>query len=160
MRKVAVITLVIMASVVLAASALAEGATKEECMAKCKEAAQLITEKGLEAALPELNKKNGKFVWKDSYVFVMDFNGSFLAEPYRPDHIGKNYLEWKTSDGKFPQKMSIEVAKTKGEGWVEYVQAKPEEFKKPPAERILSKKSTYIYRVPGKDMYVGAGVYE
>lgn len=45
----------------------------------------------------------------------MDFNGTFLAQPSRPDHIGKNYLEWKTSDGKYPQKMSIELAKTKGQ---------------------------------------------
>jgi signal transduction histidine kinase len=160
MRKVAVIVLVVMASVVLVASALAESATKEECIAKCKEAAQLIVEKGLDAALQEINQKDGKYVWKDTYVFIVDFNGTFVAHPSRPDHIGKNYLEWKTSDGKYPQKMSIDVAKTRGEGWVEYVQAKPEELKKPPEQRILSKKLTYIYRVPGKDMYVGAGVYE
>jgi signal transduction histidine kinase len=160
MRKVAVIALVVMASIFLVASALAEGATKEECIEKCKEAAQLIVDKGQEAALQEINKKGSTFVWKDTYVFIVDFNGTFLAQPSRPDHIGKNYLEWKTSDGKYPQKMSIEVAKTKGEGWVEYVQAKPEELKKPPEQRILSKKSTYIYRVPGKEIYCGAGVYE
>jgi len=160
MRKVAVIALVAVASVVLVANALAESATKEECIAKCKEAAQMIIEKGQEAALLEINKEGSNFVWKDTYVFIVDFNGTFLAQPSRPDHIGKNYLEWKTSDGKYPQKMSIEVAKTKGEGWVEYMQARPEELKKPPEQRILSKKSTYIYRVPGKDMYVGAGVYE
>jgi cytochrome c len=160
MRRGTAIVLIVMTSVVLVSSALAESATKEECIAKCKEAAQLINEKGQEAALQEINKNGSNFVWKDTYVFIVDFNGTFLAQPSRPDHIGKNYLEWKTSDGKYPQKMSIEVAKTKGEGWVEYVQAKPEELKKPPAERILSKKSTYIYRVPGKEMYCGAGIYE
>ena len=160
MRKVAVIALVMMVSVALAASVMAQSATKEECIAKCKEAAQLIVDKGQEAALQEINKKGSTFVWKDTYVFIVDFNGTFLAQPSRPDHLGKNYLEWKTSDGKYPQKMSIEVAKTKGEGWVEYVQARPEELKKSPEQRILSKKSTYIYRVPGKEMYCGAGVYE
>jgi hypothetical protein len=51
MRKVAVIALVVMASIFLVTSALAESATKEECIAKCKEAAQLIVDKGQEAAL-------------------------------------------------------------------------------------------------------------
>jgi len=115
MRKVAVIALVIMASVVLAASVMAESATKEECIANCKEAAQLITEKGLDAALPELNKKDGKFVWKDSYVFVMDFAGTHLTHPLRPEVVGKNVIEFKDSNGKFVVKEFIEVAKTKGE---------------------------------------------
>ena len=159
MRKVAVIALVVMASVFLAASVMAESATKEECIAKCKEATQLIIEKGPEAAIPELNKKDGKFVWKDTYVFVMDFTGTHLTHPLRPALVGKNVLEFKV-DGKFVVKEMIEVAKTKGEGWVDYMYPKPEELKKPEKERILSKKVTYIYRVPGKDMFVGAGVWE
>ena len=85
MRKVAVIALAVMASVVLVASALAESATKEECIAKCKEAAQLINEKGMDAAFQELQNKDGKFVWKDSYVYVMDFTGTHLTHPLRPD---------------------------------------------------------------------------
>jgi len=78
MRKVAVIMMVVFASVVFVVSALAESATKEECVAKCKEAAQLITEKGMDAAFQELQKKDGKFVWKDSYVYVLDLRGHIL----------------------------------------------------------------------------------
>jgi signal transduction histidine kinase len=159
MSKVAVIALVVMTSIVLVASALAESATKEECIAKCKEAAQLITEKGMDAAFQELQNKDGKFVWKDSYVFVLDFAGTHLTHPLRPESVGKNVVEFKV-DGKFVVKEMIEVAKTKGEGWVEYMYPKPAELKKPEKERILSKKITYIYRVPGKDMFVGAGVWE
>lgn len=159
MRKVAVIALVVMTSIVLVASALAESATKEECIAKCKEAAQLITEKGMDAAFQELQNKDGKFVWKDSYVFVLDFAGTHLTYPLRPESVGKNVVEFKV-DGRFVVKEMIEVAKTKGEGWVEYMYPKPAELKKPEKERILSKKNSYIYRVPGKDMFVGAGVWE
>ena len=75
MKNLATTTLVVLIGIVLAASAFAESATRAECIAKCKEAAQFIIEKGSETALPELNKKDGKFVWKDSYVFVMDFAG-------------------------------------------------------------------------------------
>jgi len=160
MRKVAVMLLVVMASVAPAVSAMAESATKEECVAKCKEAVQLINEKGLEAALQEINKKDGKFVWKDSYVFVEDFKGTFLAQPLRSELIGTNWLEHKGIDGKFTNKEFIEVVKTKGEGWVEYMHYKPAEFRKPAEERIRSKKMTYVLRVPGKDIFVGAGTFE
>jgi cytochrome c len=47
----------------------------------------------------------------------------------------------------------VEVAKSKGEGWVDYMWPKP-------GEKAPSKKLSYIYRVPGKDVFVGAGVYE
>ncbi|MCP4704147.1 MAG: hypothetical protein GY865_06015 [candidate division Zixibacteria bacterium] len=39
-----------------------EKATKEECIAKCKEAAKMVKEVGLEATLKKLNDKNGSFV--------------------------------------------------------------------------------------------------
>ena len=154
------IVLVIMASVVLVASALAESATKDECVTKCKEAAQLIKEKGMEASFQALQDKDGKFVWKDTYVFVMDMDGKHLTHPLRPESVGKNVIGFKDSNGKLVVKEFIEVAKTKGEGWVEYMYPKPAELKKPENERILSKKITYVYRVPGTDMFVAAGVWE
>jgi cytochrome c len=159
MKKFALMTVMVFTGIVFASSALAESATKDECVTKCKEAAQLIIEKGQEAALPELNNKDGKFVWKDSYVFVLDFSGKHLTHPLRPELVGKNVIETKV-DGKFVVKEMIEVAKTKGEGWVEYMYPKPAELKKPEKERILSKKVTYIYRVLDKDIFVGAGVWE
>ena len=162
MRKIAVIALVVMAGVVFAASVMAESATKEECVAKCKEAAQLITEKGMDAAFQELQKKDGKFVWKDSYVYVLDFTGTHLTHPLRPDSVGKNVLEAKLPDGRFIVKELIEMAKAKGEGWIEYMYPKPEELAKstPFKEKIFSKKLAYVYRVPGKEIFVSAGVFE
>jgi cytochrome c len=162
MRKVAVIALAVMASVVLVTSVLAESATKEECIAKCKEAAQLINEKGMDAAFQELQNKDGKFVWKDSYVYVMDFTGTHLTHPLRPASVGKNFLESKLPDGRFLVKELIEMAKTKGEGWIEYMYPKPEELAKPTPfkEKISSKKLAYVYRIPGKDIFVSAGIFE
>ena len=160
MKKFTAISLILLACIVFASSALAESATKDECVTKCKEAAQLIKEKGMEAAFQELQKKDGKFVWKDTYVFVMDFTGTHLTHPLRPERVGKNVIGSKDSNGKLVVKEFIEVAKTTGEGWVEYMYPKPAELKKPEKERILSKKITYVYRVPGTDMFVAAGVWE
>ena len=54
---------------VVGIGATEEKATKEECVAKCKQALKLIKEVGLEKALEKMNDLKGPFMWKDSYVF-------------------------------------------------------------------------------------------
>ncbi len=155
MRKLGIAALVTMFGLLLAAGAFAENATKEECVAKSKDAAQLVNDKGLDEAVKEIGDKNGKFVWKDSYVFLMDLDGKMLAHPMSPGLVGKNLLDMKDKGegGKLLFKEFVEVAKDKGEGWVDYMWPKP-------GEKTPSKKLTYVYRVPGKNLLVGAGIYE
>jgi len=160
MRKVVVTALMVLASVVLVTNALAESATKEECVAKVKEAVQLINEKGLDAAIAVINKKDGGFAWKDSYVFVVDFQGRTVANPLFPNHVGLNQMGLANKDGRMIIQEFLEIAKTKGEGWTEYMWPKPEEMQKPKDQRISSKKASYVLRVPGQDMFVVAGVFE
>ena len=160
MRKVAVIALVVMACVVLVTNALAESATKEECVAKVKEAVQLINEKGLDAAITVINKKDGGFAWKDSYVFVVDFQGTTVANALFPDHVGRNQIGLANKDGRMIIQEFIEIAKTKGDGWSEYMWPKPAEMQKPKDQRVSSKKASYVLRVPGQDMFAVAGIHE
>ena len=133
----------------------ADGATKDECVAKTKEAGKMVTDKGVEAAIAEVNKKDGKFVWKDTYVFLMDLDGKMIAHPMSPALIGKNVLDMKDKGdpGKLLFVEMVKVGKEKGEGWVDYMWTNPGD----PKPR---KKVTYIYRVPGKNVLAGAGVYE
>jgi cytochrome c len=154
MRRITLAVLGIAVSLCLAGSAFAAGATKDECVAKSKEAAAMVNGKGIGAAIEEINKKDGKFVWADTYVFLMDLEGKMVAHPMSPALIGKNLLDMKDKGepGKFLFKEMVEVAK-KGEGWVSYMWTNPGD----PKPR---KKVTYIYRVPGKDLFAGAGIYE
>ncbi len=160
MRKVAVIAGVVLASLVFASSALAESATKDECVAKVKEAVQLINEKGLDAAITVINKNDGGFAWKDSYVFVVDFQGTTVANALFPDHVGRNQIGLANKDGRMIIQEFIEIAKTKGEGWSEYMWPKPAEMQKPKDQRVSSKKASYVLRVPGQDMFAVAGIHE
>jgi cytochrome c len=160
MKKIAAITLVIIIGIVPTSNALADSVAKEMCVAKVKEAVQLINEKGLDAAIAEINKKDGGFAWKDSYVFVVDFQGRTVANALFPDHVGRNQMGLKNKDGRMIIQEFIEIARTKGEGWVEYMWPKPEEMQKPMDQRISSKKASYVLRVPGKDMFVVAGVHD
>jgi hypothetical protein len=164
MRRVAVIALVVLASVALAASVMAQSAVKDECVALCKDAAKFLNEKGIDAAIAEIGNKEGKFVAKNTYVYLMDFKGNRLAHPYATPNDPKimPLFEMKDTTGKLFIQEQLEVAKTKGEGWTEYMYPKPEELKKPIPfkEKVSSKKLSYVYRVPGKDLFVVAGFFE
>ena len=155
MKRITLAVLGIAVSLCLAGSAFAANATKEECVAKTKESAAMINAKGLDAAIAEINKKDGMFVWKDTYVFLMDLDGKMIAHPMSPALIGKNLLDMpdKGTPGKLLFKEMVALAKGKGEGWVDYMWTNPGD----PKPR---KKVTYIYRVPGKDQFAGAGIYD
>jgi signal transduction histidine kinase len=155
MRRIITVTLVIVLGLCLAVTAFADSATKEEVIARVKEAVTLITNKGQDTAFKEISNKEGKFVWKDTYVFVFDFEGTLLARPVYQEAIGKNWLNFKDKSNppKQPTKDMVDLAKDKGEGWVEYMYPKP-------GEEAPSKKISYVYRVPGQNIFVGAGIYE
>ena len=162
MRKAAVLVLAVMASVACAASAMAESGIKEECVALCRDAAKFMNQKGFYPTVFEINKKEGKFVSKNTYVFLMDLEGHLLAHPFNPQYIGMDMTGNKDSDGKLFVQDYISVAKSKGEGWTTYTYPTPEELKKPTPfqEKIKSNKISYVYRVPGKDLMLVAGFFE
>jgi len=160
MKKIAAITLVIVTGIVLTSNALADSAAREKCVAKVKEAVQLINEKGLDAAIAVINRKDGGFAWKDSYVFVVDFQGTTVGNALFPDHVGRNQMGLANKDGRMIIREFIEIAKIKGEGWSEYLWPNPEEMQKPKDQRISSKKASYILRIPGQDLFAVAGVHE
>lgn len=130
-----------------------EQATKEECVIKCHEAAAMINSKGVETAIKAIADPKGLFVWKDSYVFLMNLDGKMLSHPFQPeltklDHV--LLITDPTDKALFVH--FVNLARKVGHGWVEYMWPKP-------GKRSPSKKLTYIYRVPDHDLFVGAGVY-
>jgi signal transduction histidine kinase len=131
-----------------------EGATREEAISKCLEAAKLLQSKGIDAAIQTINDKQGPFVWKDTYVFLMDMDGKMLAHPIKPELTQRNDLvEVKDTAGKPLFLEFIELANSKGQGWVDYMWPKPGQDKP-----VV--KSSYIYRVPDTQYFVGAGIYK
>ncbi len=128
-------------------------ASKDECVMKCHEAAALINSKGLEEAKKTIEDPNGPYVWKDSYVFLMNLDGKMLAHPIKPELTRRNHVLLITD----PKDKAlfvhfVNMARNPGHGWVEYLWPKP-------GKNTPWKKVTYIYRVPGTDLFVGAGVY-
>ncbi len=130
-----------------------EKATTEECVQKAREAAAMINARGLDEAIKMIGDPKGPFVWKDSYVFLMDLNGKMLAHPMRPELTQYEHVFLQTdATGKAIFVHFVNIAKNPGQGWVDYMWPKP-------GKKSPSKKVTYIYKVPTKDLLVGAGVY-
>jgi len=154
--KKAVIFLAMFALVLMFVSPAMSGenATEQECVTMCKKAAQMIIDEGLDAAIVALNDPKGPFVWKDTYIFLMESDTTILrAHPMKPALIGKNLIGMRDVNGKmFFVELSNYANSKAGQGWVEYMWPKPGEKKSSP-------KKTFIYKVPGLKYAVGAGIY-
>ena len=154
MKKAAYFLIIPALILFLAGPTWAEGATQDEVTAKCQEAAKYIRDNGIDAAIKTIGNKRGPFVWKDTYVFLMNMDGKMLAHPIKPQLTEQeNLLQVKDTAGKPLFVEFVEVANSKGKGWVDYMWPKPGQDK--PAA-----KSSYIYRVPGTQYIVGAGIYK
>lgn len=130
-------------------------ATVAECIEMAQKAAAMILE-DQDAALAEISKRDGQFVWKDSYVFAMNLEGRMLAHPFMPGLMKMgNLLRTPDKNVNEPKLLFVDfvvLASTKGEGWVEYMWPKP-------GATAPSLKETYIYRVPNTNLFVGSGIY-
>ena len=151
MKKMFVITLVMMFVVGFSGIALAADGTPAEAKALVKKAVDYLKANGKEKSLAEFSDPKGKFVNGDLYIFVYDMNGKCLAHGFNQKMIGKDLKEMKDPDGKFYVKERIEIAKTKGSGWQDY------KFTNPTSKK-LEHKTAYIEKY--EDLIVGCGAYK
>ncbi|QTA88296.1 cache domain-containing protein [Desulfonema magnum] len=149
MKKLMIAALALVFGLCVTGNALASD--KEVCEQVCKDAATMI-KADINAAKAEINKKDGKFVKGSIYVFAMNMKGDMIAHPMKASLIGKNLIDQKDKNGKAFFKDFVELAKSKGSGWVDYMWPKP-------GEEAPSAKSSYILKVTD-DVLVGAGYYK
>jgi len=86
----------------------------------------MLNARGLEEAIKLIGYPKGHYVWKDSYVYLMDLNGKMLAHPMqfeltRNEHV---LLEIDAA-GKAIFGHFVNIAREHGEGWVDYMWPKP-----------------------------------
>ena len=127
------------------------GGTANEAKALVDKAMVFIKSEGKDKAFAEFTDSKGKFIDRDLYIFIVDFNGLTLAHGGNSKLVGKDMGELKDPDGKFFIKEFINLAKTKGNGWVDYKWANPETKK-------IEPKSTYIQK--HENYFLGCGIYK
>ena len=129
----------------------ADQGTAAEAEAMVKKAVAYIKANGPEKAYDEFT--NGKsFKDRDLYIIVYDLNGKNLAQGANPKLVGKDLIGLKDPDGKPLIQMFVDLAKSKGKGWVEGYK-----FLNPVSQKIEGK-AMYLERVG--DTLVGCGVYK
>jgi cytochrome c len=116
------------------------------------EAVAFFQEKGQDYSLKTFNALHGPFVKGPLYVFVGAFDGRVLAHPFNKDLLEKNVLDIKDADGKLLFQEMIDVAKNQGEGWTDYSWPHP-------ATKEAMQKHSFVKRIPGLDLWIGAGYY-
>ena len=128
--------------------------TRDDCIDKCKEAADFLKKQGIDAAIKEINNKEGRFVWNNgvSYVFLMDMKAKALAHPIKPAVLKMPTMIHVTDVNGKPFFEDFIKAAKKGKGWAKYIWPVP-------GSEINKPKHTFIYRVPDTDYFVGAGFY-
>ena len=113
----------------------------------------LIRQMGTKA-FPILKDKTSEFVYKDTYIFVVDSSYNVLVDPPFPGEEGHNVYDYKDVNGKYFFREFFRVANESGSGWVDYAWPKP-------GQAIPSPKSSFIKKIKTKGVvyYVGTGIY-
>lgn len=122
-----------------------------DCVEIVQKVAKVFDEKGAEYAIKAINSKIA-YTDKEVYVFALSLNNVVIGHPYKPSLIGKYMSESEDVKGKKYFLEFKEVAEDPGEGWVEYHWNRP-------GEKEHRFKRTFIKRIPGQDIYIGAGYY-
>jgi hypothetical protein len=156
MRKLIFVMVLLQACLLPVMAMAEESATRAEIIEMCKKAEQLLlTNK--EVGIAEIANPKGQFVWKDTYVFLMDFDGNMLAHPIIPQLTEKGPLFHVSDKNKKKPKMIfvdfVNIARNNGEGWIWYQWTEAN-------SREVRDKFTYIRRVGFTNMLVGAGIYK
>ncbi len=107
-----------------------------------------------EAAFALLRDPTGPFIAKDAYIFVTDMEAVELVNPAFPNLEGRKLLDLKDTRGKYLNREMLDLVRSRGAGWVDYMWPKP-------GESVSTEKSAYVCRAKlgDKPVMVGCGVY-
>jgi cytochrome c len=139
--------------VILSLACPAYAAQEDETVIQLvNQAVDAFKTKGKDQALKLIAASSGPLRKGSVYVFALDFKGKFVAHPVQEDLRGQDAWELQDAKGKFITQDFIKIAKDPGQGWTEYWWLRVN-------ETSPTLKRTYIRRVPGEDLLVGAGYY-
>jgi len=127
--------------------------TAAEAQQMASEALAYVKQVGLQQAFEDFTAPGGKWHNKELYVFCYNFDGTCVCQGGNKGLVGKNLLDFKYPDGEMRNKQMIEVAKTKGSGWVEYQWTHPETKK-------VATKATWVVKIPNYDGFLAVGYYK
>jgi cytochrome c len=127
----------------------ADAATPDEAKALAERAVAHFKEAGPEKAIADFNDANGGYVDRELFVVVYDPEHKIQGSYGIPVLRGKDATTLKDVEGKEFGKEIIELAKTKGSGWVEYRMTNP-------VTKKVGLKRSWVIGVDDYVIFVGA----
>lgn len=106
---------------------------------------------GRDKAFTDFNDSKGEFVFRDLYIYVLDLDGFAYAHGSNKKLIGKDLKVLRDIDNKAFINDILNLAKTKGKGWVDYKWPNP-------GTKELESKSTYFEKYD--NLVVACGIYK
>ena len=136
---------------VLGVGYYAPRSTAEDARKLLNAAAVEVKKLGMAKAAASFNDTRGSFVHDDLYVFAVNLQtGKFEAHGMNPKWTGTDASDLNDAEGHPLVKEMLEIAKTKGEGTVDYVWRNP-------VTNAVEKKRTFIRRE--NNSLIGVGFY-
>ncbi len=126
--------------------------TAAEAEAMINRAVAYFDAHGSQKAFDAFTDRDGSFVDRDLYIFVVDHDGLTLAHGGNERLVGRNMKELRDADGKLFIQEMIETAK-RGGGWVDYKWTNPE------TKRIQGK-TTLVRPLRATPAFAGCGIYK
>ncbi len=139
---------------ILPTQVFAQSASADEVVAKVREAAQMLSQKG-DKALSQFNTKKSKWVWKDSYIWVLKCESyTAAAHAFSPKFVGRDNSDLVDKKGNyFFMQMCDDAERFQEKGsWIEYWWPKKGESQ--PVRKVA-----YTLQVKGTPYQVSAGIY-
>lgn len=135
--------------VVAASPCMASNASCDDAKALLAKAVAFYKAEGQEKSIAKFMEKDGGYIDRDLYVFLMDKNGIFLSHAAKPALLGKSGMALKDADGKA---FVEDFYKIKDKGEVSYRWANP-------TTNVVSTKVSYMERI-GDQNIIGVGCYK
>ena len=127
-----------------------EHGTAQEAQDMVRRGCAFLREHGRQALIAEVNRlEQGRFIDRDLYLMVIGADSVFLAHGNNPRTLGQGPRSRDVDGRLFVQDMTS-VARTRGEGWIDYKWAHPV------TNEVLTK-STFVQRAG--DVVVACGIY-
>ncbi len=121
-------------------------ATIDDARELVRDAVAYYKAHGKEKTFAEINSMNERFQKKGLAVLGVDFNGTIVAAGQDQRAMGMNLLHMKDAKGKEFVKECISVARTRGDGYCDYVAPNP-------LTQELQERTSYYQRAGSDDYY-------
>jgi signal transduction histidine kinase len=146
------LTAAALACAIAAGNARAAEPSEKDAIALVEKGVAFMKAEGKEEMMKRINNKDPQFYHGALYLHMRDAkNAMMLAHPVNPALIGKDLLDVPDTNGKKYRREIVELAATKGKGWVDYTYKNPSTGKVEP-------KNTYMVKVG--DVLLEAGIYK